>query len=73
MWVNPFALRIVSYCEGDVCEKECDTVEEFASEIERMITFYVANAGTSEGIGIDAKGSMGGDVLTDMGLGQYVH
>lgn len=72
-WINPFSLRKVSYCEGDVYEIECDTVEEFVAEVERMMRFYVENAGTSDGIGIDAKGTLGGDLLADMGLGEWVH
>jgi len=71
VWVNPFSLRIVSYCESDVYFTYCDTVEEFIAEVKRMATFYTRNG--VEGVGIDAEGTMGGDLLADMGLGEWVH
>jgi len=39
-WANPFTLETVCYAEGDICEKKCDTVEEFQIEIEDMCQFY---------------------------------
>ena len=35
-WANPFKLQIVSYAEGDVCYKTCDTEMEFINEIREI-------------------------------------
>ena len=35
-WANPFELKIVNYCEGDITLKETDKVEEFVAEIRRL-------------------------------------
>lgn len=32
-WANPFEKKIVSYCEGDVTIKHCDSPQEFVAEI----------------------------------------
>ena len=35
-WANPLDLRVVTYAEGDVTVKECESEEEFVEEMERI-------------------------------------
>jgi len=32
-WANPFDLKIITYCEGDVTTQEAESVEEFVGAI----------------------------------------
>lgn len=40
MWANPFILKIVSYCEGDVSIDTCDNDEEFIKRIKEIKAYY---------------------------------
>ena len=35
-WANPEKLIIFTYCEGDCYTVECDNLEEFVAELEKM-------------------------------------
>ena len=48
-WANPATRTIVAFTEGDLTRTECDTDEEFASELRRIAEWY----GNDEWIGID--------------------
>ena len=39
-WVNPSKMETMSYAEGDVTHKICETMEEFAGELVRTLSFY---------------------------------
>lgn len=36
-WINPITRKLVSYCEGDVTLKECETDAEFVAELKVWI------------------------------------
>jgi len=44
IWVNPFELKQIEYCEGDVCEVTAETPEEFAEYLSEMIEFHNNNS-----------------------------
>ena len=39
-WANPFTLEMVSYAEGDIRETQCESLEEFITEMEDMLRYY---------------------------------
>ena len=38
-WANPFKLKIVSYCEGDITIQTADNPEEFVEEMQKIKTW----------------------------------
>jgi hypothetical protein len=44
-WCNPGLLKTVAYCEGDVTVTTCETAEEFAAELRRIVQWHVDNGG----------------------------
>ena len=39
-WANPATLAIVTYAEGDLIVLNCETTEEFCSELNRMAAWH---------------------------------
>jgi len=53
-WADPFALKYVTFAEGDVTEQQCETKEEFISLIERVAQWHKDNDGDGfSSFGID--------------------
>lgn len=48
-WANPARLEIVAFIEGDIIRTECESAEEFVSELRRM-----AEWDGDDWLGIDA-------------------
>ena len=42
-WANPFERQILCYAEGDRTLIECDSDDEFVSELDRIAAFHRAN------------------------------
>ena len=49
-WVNPFALVLFSYAEGDCATTECGSVSEFVGEVRAAVEWHGNHGGF---IGID--------------------
>ena len=71
-WANPFTLRIVTYCEGDVCKQQAESAEEFVEAIEQIKQWNEENG--HRFIGID---TLCRDNITEgfnkLGLGKFLH
>ena len=50
-WANPTTRTIVAFTEGDVTRTQCETVEEFTTEMRRIAAWH----GEDDWIGIDPK------------------
>jgi hypothetical protein len=50
-WANVTTLEIFTYAEGDTIHIKCDTVQEFAQEIRKLVDFH--NRGRDGFYGID--------------------
>ena len=63
-WANPTTRTIVAFTEGDVTRTECDTDDEFASEMQRIAAWH----GQEEWIGIDPCNDDLNDAFTRLGI-----
>ena len=70
-WACPKRRVIFTYCEGDCYTIECDTDEEFVSEIKRIIEWHKTQSkfyGIDPGLKHEHQTNW-----IDMGLGDYLH
>jgi len=71
-WANPTTLQIVSYCEGDVCEKTAATPQEFCDELRAIDAWNVehqnGHARIDPGFGETMK-----QAFIDVGLADMLH
>ena len=70
-WAKPFSITIVSYAEGDITITDCDTDEEFVSELRSMQECF---AGLEYGMHIDGMCVPKIiDRFTQLGLADLLH
>jgi hypothetical protein len=70
-WVNPLTFELLSYCEGDVTHTQCDTADEFKSELAECIAWHRER---EYFIGIDPCMSLAIEAaLFQMGFGPDIH
>lgn len=70
-WANPFALKVVTYCEGDVTVCTAETEEEFAAHIEETAE-WTKNYGYKFAI----DGMCQDRIISEfnrLGLGHFLH
>jgi len=70
-WANPFQLKTVNYCEGDLTVKTAETEAEFIEEIREMKRW---NEESGYWLGIDP--GLKGDIenrFKELGLGEFLH
>ncbi len=69
IWCNPWALAVITYCEGDVTTVVCDNSAEFEQEIRRIKEFF------GDGfLGIDPGLSANRRIrVAAVGLGDLLH
>jgi hypothetical protein len=71
-WTNPFELRTVNYCEGDVTISDAETAEEYEKDIRAIKKRNLDNG--HRFIGIDPGFNEGlKEKLVELGLGDLVH
>jgi hypothetical protein len=69
-WANPFELRTVVFCEGDVTVTTCNSPTEFVEEIRRSAAWNEA------GHGYAIDGMLNNRIIaefTKLGLGDLLH
>lgn len=71
-WVNPTALEIMAYVEGDVIRHKCANGEEFAAEVRRMSQWHAENDGKPGRID-DMMNEGIRAALLALGLGDVMH
>ena len=70
-WTNPFTLKIVNYCEGDITIEEADSPEQYVEAIQKLKAW---NEESSYWIGID--GMRSDDIIAEfkkLGLDDLLH
>jgi len=69
-WANPWTLKIVNYCEGDIYRIACENVEEFVAEIESIRKW---NDEAGWGFRIDAYPKRVKNRFVEIGCGALCH
>lgn len=71
-WANPFDLKIVCYCEGDITVQVAETPEEFVEAIRNIQQWNSDNG--HKFLGIDpGLGTQIAQRFTELGLGELLH
>lgn len=70
-WINPFLLRIVCYCEGDVTRTQTDSAAELIEEVRRIKQWNEDNG--HRFIGIDPGFNQRiAEAFRQVGLGEFL-
>ena len=71
-WINPFEMKIVSYCEGDITIQTAENLDEFLKEVQTIKSWNEENDHKFYGIdpGFNEKLQK---KFKEVGLGEYLH
>ena len=70
-WINPIAMKLVSYCEGDITVTECDDETEFVSTVRECVAWH-----KERGYFIGIDGMCSEPIISAferLGLGEFLH
>ena len=70
-WTNPFTLKIVTYCEGDITVEEAETPQEYVEAVHKLKAW---NEESDRWLGID--GMLNDTIIAEfnkLGLGELLH